>query len=163
MWLGFIQRLAHLCRNHPLILLPRAFATSLQRRIPLRSGHTHQHGLWVRLSRCSSLFVDPSFRALSARLKFTVPRHKFNKDSLPSFQHRELIGESCSANLQPTSAGSAREKRSHAGVAPMRGGLCGTAVCVCCRKGAWLCLCVCSRFSRPRKAPVHRADGRTET
>ena len=26
--------------------------------------------------------VDPSFRALSGRLKFTVPRHKFNKDSL---------------------------------------------------------------------------------
>ena len=26
--------------------------------------------------------VDPSFRALSGRLKFTVRRHKFNKDSL---------------------------------------------------------------------------------
>ena len=25
--------------------------------------------------------VDPSFRALSGRLKFTVRRHKFNKDS----------------------------------------------------------------------------------
>ena len=28
------------------------------------------------------LVVDPSFRALSGRLKFTVRRHKFNKDSL---------------------------------------------------------------------------------
>ena len=28
--------------------------------------------------------VDPSFRALSGRLKFTVRRHKFNKDSLPA-------------------------------------------------------------------------------
>ena len=27
--------------------------------------------------------VDPSFRALSGRLKFTVRRHKFNKDSPP--------------------------------------------------------------------------------
>jgi len=27
--------------------------------------------------------VVPSFRALSGRLKFTVRRHKFNKDSLP--------------------------------------------------------------------------------
>jgi len=26
--------------------------------------------------------VDPSFRALSGRLEFTVRRHKFNKDSL---------------------------------------------------------------------------------
>ena len=28
--------------------------------------------------------VDPSFRALSGRLKFTVQRQKFNKDSLSS-------------------------------------------------------------------------------
>ena len=28
--------------------------------------------------------VDPSFRALSGRLKLTVRRHKFNKDSLRS-------------------------------------------------------------------------------
>ena len=28
--------------------------------------------------------VDPSFRALSGRLEFTVRRHKFNKDSLVS-------------------------------------------------------------------------------
>ena len=28
--------------------------------------------------------VDPSFRALSGRLKFTARRHKFNKDSIPS-------------------------------------------------------------------------------
>ena len=28
--------------------------------------------------------VDPSFRALSGRLKFAVRRHKFNKDSLCS-------------------------------------------------------------------------------
>ena len=27
--------------------------------------------------------VDPSFGALAGRLKFTVRRHKFNKDSLP--------------------------------------------------------------------------------
>ena len=32
----------------------------------------------------SSIFgqVDPSFRALSRRLKFTIRRHAFNKDSL---------------------------------------------------------------------------------
>ena len=29
--------------------------------------------------------VDPSFRALSGRLKFTVRRHKFNKDSFSSY------------------------------------------------------------------------------
>jgi hypothetical protein len=28
--------------------------------------------------------VDPAFRALSGRLKFTVQRHKFNSDSLTS-------------------------------------------------------------------------------
>jgi len=33
---------------------------------------------------CSAGPVDPSFRALSGRLEFTVLRHKFNKDSLPS-------------------------------------------------------------------------------
>ena len=30
--------------------------------------------------------VDPSFRALSGRLKFTVWRHKFNKDALSSYE-----------------------------------------------------------------------------
>ena len=37
-----------------------------------------------RVARPCSLLspVDPSFRALSGRLKFTVRRHKFNKDSL---------------------------------------------------------------------------------
>jgi len=30
--------------------------------------------------------VVPSFRALSGRLKFTVRRHKFNKDSLPQHE-----------------------------------------------------------------------------
>jgi len=37
-------------------------------------------------ARSSSLLgaVVPSFRALSGRLKFTVQRHKFNKDSLSS-------------------------------------------------------------------------------
>ena len=29
--------------------------------------------------------VDPSFRALSGRLKFTVRHHKFNKDSLSDY------------------------------------------------------------------------------
>ena len=33
--------------------------------------------------------VDPSFRALSGRLKFTVRRHEFNKDSL---SRQSLIG-----------------------------------------------------------------------
>jgi len=32
--------------------------------------------------------VDPSFRALSGRLKFMVRRHKFNKDSLFSLRAR---------------------------------------------------------------------------
>ena len=40
---------------------------------PFRSGWTH---------RASERPVDPSFRALSGRLKFTVRRHKFIKDSL---------------------------------------------------------------------------------
>ena len=31
-------------------------------------------------------FVDPSFRALSGRLKFTVRRHQCNEDSLSSVQ-----------------------------------------------------------------------------
>jgi len=34
--------------------------------------------------------VDPSFRALSGRLKITARRHKFNKDSL-SRSHREIL------------------------------------------------------------------------
>jgi len=37
-------------------------------------------GSRVSLSRVGP--VDPAFRALSGRLKFTVRRHKFNKDSL---------------------------------------------------------------------------------
>ena len=36
------------------------------------------HRVWSSLLGA----VDPSFRALSGRLKFTVRRHKFNKDSL---------------------------------------------------------------------------------
>ena len=36
------------------------------------------HRIWSSLSGP----VDPSFRALSGRLKFTIRRHKFNKDSL---------------------------------------------------------------------------------
>ena len=46
--------------------------------------------------------VDPSFRALSGRLKLTVRRHKFNKDSrskalesevvFPSFQKSGFVG-----------------------------------------------------------------------
>ena len=39
--------------------------------------------------------VDPSFRALSGRLKFTVRRHKFNKDSFSPSSGRveELLEE----------------------------------------------------------------------
>ena len=43
---------------------------------------------WKVLHRVSSSLSgheDPSFRALSGRLKFTVRRHKFNKDSLSSW------------------------------------------------------------------------------
>jgi len=43
----------------------------------------HEAGLEHLFGRQSPLGpVDPSFRALSGRLKFTVRRHKFNKDSL---------------------------------------------------------------------------------
>ena len=52
--------------------------------------------------------VDPSFRALSGRLKFTVRRNKFNKDSLSrgdlsaelpgsSFDHSEYQNRVCIA------------------------------------------------------------------
>jgi len=44
--------------------------------------------LWNHVS--SSLGpVDPSLRALSGRLKFTVRRHKFNRDSLSSLESLE--------------------------------------------------------------------------
>ena len=45
----------------------------------MRRPEVDYHGFW------SSLLgpVDPSFRALSGRLKFTVRRHKFNEDSFP--------------------------------------------------------------------------------
>jgi len=36
--------------------------------------------------------VDPSFRAFSGRLKFTVRRHKFNKDSLSPRPEEEREG-----------------------------------------------------------------------
>jgi len=36
--------------------------------------------------------VDPSFRTLSGRPKFTVRRHKFNKDSLFLSLHLQLAG-----------------------------------------------------------------------
>jgi len=43
---------------------------------------------WIHPHRSSlSETVDPSFRALSGRLKFTVRRHKFNKDSLSAPTH----------------------------------------------------------------------------
>jgi len=58
--------------------------------------------LWIVHRVSSSLLgpVVPSFRALSGRLKFTVRRHKFNKDSrvwrfqgpLPSEQGNNLKG-----------------------------------------------------------------------
>ena len=35
--------------------------------------------------------VDPSFQALSGRLKFTARRHKFNKDSLSLFVKRGIV------------------------------------------------------------------------
>jgi len=41
-----------------------------------------QVGISKRRFAVSFTTVDPSFRALSGRLKFTVRRHKFNKDSL---------------------------------------------------------------------------------
>ena len=39
----------------------------------------------ITITLQASLFnpVDPSFRALSGRLKFTIRRHKFNKESVP--------------------------------------------------------------------------------
>ena len=37
--------------------------------------------------------VDPSFRALSGRLKFTVRRHKFNKGFLSSLPHSGLLAD----------------------------------------------------------------------
>ena len=43
--------------------------------------------------RCLLSSVDPAFRALSGRHKFTVRRHKFNKDSLLS--RRRMDGCSC--------------------------------------------------------------------
>ena len=43
--------------------------------------------------------VVPSFRALSGRLKFTVRRHKFNKDCL-SVQRRARLARRCHARLQ---------------------------------------------------------------
>ena len=44
-------------------------------------------GAWTHHKSVASLLlgpVDPSFRALPGRLKFTIRRHKFNKDSLLS-------------------------------------------------------------------------------
>ena len=45
--------------------------------------------------------VDPSFRALSGRVKFTVRRHKFNKDSLSLSQR----GVSCAEAPLPMARG----------------------------------------------------------
>ena len=42
---------------------------------------TERHEVHRVSSSCLGL-VDPSFRALSGRLKFRVRRHKFNTDSL---------------------------------------------------------------------------------
>ena len=46
-------------------------------------------------------FVDPSFRALSGRLKFTVRRHKFNKDSisLPPGNHGVHLFGICAEDI----------------------------------------------------------------
>ena len=55
---------------------------------PRSSRRSSQRSSLARAPRAqqvsSSLLgpVDPSFQALSGRLKFTVRRHKFNKDSL---------------------------------------------------------------------------------
>jgi len=55
-------------------------------------GGQARTAVFLRVS--SSLLgpVDPSFRALSGRLKFTVRRHKFNKDSLLLREARALEG-----------------------------------------------------------------------
>jgi hypothetical protein len=39
----------------------------------------------------NNIIPDPPFRALSGRLKFTVRRHKFNKDSLSSRTISEYV------------------------------------------------------------------------
>ena len=59
-----------------------------------------------------SLFgpVDPSFRALSGRLKFTVRSHKFDKDSLSCF--RPKSGYTC-ARSESAREGGVQRPRSH--------------------------------------------------
>jgi len=54
------------------------------------SGLTHYEG--VEFLPLVSLLgpVDPPFRALSGRLKLTIRRHKFNKDSLCGWQSETL-------------------------------------------------------------------------
>ena len=42
------------------------------------------HRFYIVYRQSPLAAVDPAFRALSERIKFTVLRHKFNKDSLAS-------------------------------------------------------------------------------
>ena len=52
-----------------------------------------RHGEYIAsaatLAQHPAAEVDPSFRALSGRLKFTVRRHTFNKESLSGGQQTE--------------------------------------------------------------------------
>jgi len=63
--------------------------------------------LYFNMARYRQSPVDPSFRALSGRLKFTVRRHKFNKDSLSLCQ--DLRG----AEKVQGSAGAIQENPQH--------------------------------------------------
>ena len=55
-------------------------------RAPAARNHPERRVCQSRGKHCASssllVSVDPSFRALSGRLKFAVRRHSFNKDSL---------------------------------------------------------------------------------
>jgi len=56
--------------------------------VPARRSHVSGEEVLHRVSSSILGPVDPSFRALSGRLKFTVRRHEFNNDSL-SQRHQD--------------------------------------------------------------------------
>ena len=61
---------------------------------PSTSGACERCGVHYILHRVTSSLlgpVDPSFGALSGRLKFTVRRHKFNEDSLLSLSRARRV------------------------------------------------------------------------
>ena len=80
-----------------------------------RPGGGCQTSIRPAKQQSSSLLgpVDPSFRALSGRLKFTVRRHKFNKDSLSS-KVKRVAGDASTASYplqQSGVVGSVRSPR----------------------------------------------------